>query len=223
MEDDFHYFVVRLTHDGERVTAIEAESIRVPWTSCPGAADRLQEMVGVKLNPGPNDPRTRFDISQHCTHMFDVARIAIAQSARGGRRQYDVLIPDRIDNRTEAEVWCDGVSVFRWTVEGLEVTAPAAFAGHSLEGRAVWPAGSIGDDDALEAALVLRRALVIFRGRMPSPPVIKRADQVPNGFGTCYTYQPANAAHGVWVMEEKDYGASADLVLADFDERAAIR
>lgn len=224
MEDDFHYFIVRLRHDGETVTAIEGVPVRVPWTSCPGAAARLQEMVGARLHPAKGEPRPRWDISQHCTHMFDIAKLAIAQAARASRglssrRRYDVTIPDRIDRRTTAEIRRDGDLVFRWDVEGLRVTGPAAFADHSLEGRAIWPDGSIADDDVLEAALILRRCLVIFRGRMPEPPTIKRADQVPGGFGSCFTYQPENAAHGEWVMEDKDYSASADLVLADLDAR----
>jgi len=161
-------------------------------------------------------------MSQHCTHLFDIARFAITQSVRGGRRQYDVTIPDRIDQKTVAEVSRDGEPVFRWHVEQLEVTAPPAFAGHTLVGRAVWPEGSIADDDALEAALILRRALVIFRGRMPEYPTIKRADQVPGGFGTCFTYQPENAASGEWVMEEQDFRERPEDVLADFGARFGL-
>jgi len=222
MEDDFHYFTVRLTHDGERVTSITGDSIRYPWTTCPGAEARLQEMVGTPLRPG--DGKARFDVSQHCTHLFDVARFAVAQSVRGGRRQYDITIPDRdrIGGRTTAEILRDGIPVFRWSIDGLAVTAPSEFAGHSLAGRAVWPEGSIADDDALEAALMLRRALVIFRGRTSEYPAVMRADHVPSVFGTCFTYQPENAPSGRWVMEEKDFSAGADAILADFDERLTL-
>src|SRR5262249_35262282 len=43
MEDDFHHFTVRLRHDGERVTGISGETIRFPWSVCPGAAIKLDE------------------------------------------------------------------------------------------------------------------------------------------------------------------------------------
>ena len=222
MEDDFHHFTVRVIHDGDRVTDLIAESVRVPWTSCPGAMERLKDLVGTRLRPGPEDPKRKIDMAQHCTHQFDLARFAIAQAARGGRRQYDVTIPDRIGGKTVAEVTRDGAPVFQWHVEKLNVTAPPAFAGHSLAGRAVWLEGSVPDDDALEAALILRRALVIFRGRMPEYPTIKRADQVPGGFGTCFTYLPENASSGLWVMEEKDFRDRPEAVLADFDARFGL-
>ena len=102
-------------------------------------------------------------------------------------------------------------------MENRVIVAPPEFAGHQLAGRAEWPAGSIVDADALEAALMLRRALVIFRGRMSEYPEVTRADQVPGGFGSCFTYQPENAVHGRWVMIEMDYTASPDPLLAGFD------
>ncbi len=222
MEDDFHFFTVRVSHDGDRVTDIVAESVRYPWTSCPGAMDRLKEMVGTKLRPEAGDAKPRLDMSQHCTHLFDLARFAITQTARGGRRQYDVTIPDRIGGKTVAEVSRDGALVFRWHVDGMLVTAPPAFAGHSLAGRAIWPEGSIADDDALEAALILRRALVIFRGRMPDYANITHAHEVPGAFGTCFTYQPENASSGRWVMEERDFRERPEAVLADFEARFGV-
>ena len=217
MEDDFHHFTVRVRHDGERVTSVEGGAVRFPWTTCPGAIAKLDELVGMPLRPTADDPGPRPPISQQCTHLFDIAKFAIAQSARGGRRQYDVVIPDPVANRTTGEISRDGARVLRWDVKDREIVGPASFAGHKLEGRAEWPQGAIPDDDTLEAALMLRRALVIFRGRMSEYPAVTKADQVPGGFGTCYTYQPENAPHGRWVMEEKDYTVSAAPLLADFE------
>jgi hypothetical protein len=221
MEDDFHHFAVRLRHDGRHVTALTGQAVRVPWSSCPGAIAKLDELVGAPLFPTAADPGPKPRIAEHCTHLFDIAKFAIAQTTRaysgqGGRRQYDIVIPDPVDGRTEGDVSRDGIHLFHWKVENRVVVAPAAFAGHRLAGRAEWPAGSIADADALEAALMLRRALVIFRGRMSEYPEITSADQVPGGFGTCFTYQPENASSGRWVMNEKNYTASPEPLLADF-------
>ena len=225
MEDDFHHFTVRLRHDGTRITALTGESIRFPWSTCPGAVAKLDELIGAPLFPTETDPSPKLRIAEHCTHLFDIAKFALAQSSRalagrGGRRQYDIVIPDpEKDGSTVGDLSRDGVHLLHWVVDKRVVVAPPLFAGHQLPGRAEWPAGSIADDDALEAAMMLRRALVIFRGRMSEYPEVTRADQVPGGFGSCFTYQPENASVGRWVMDEKNYTASPDPLLAGFDVR----
>ncbi len=224
MEDDFHHFEVRLRHDGTHVTELTAQAIRFPWSTCPGAVAKLDELIGAPLNPTPEDTGPRLQIAEHCTHLFDIAKFALAQSARaqsgrGGRRQYDIVIPDPEGGSTTGDLSRDGVHLLHWVVDKRVVVAPPAFAGHQLAGRADWAPGSIADGDALEAALMLRRALVIFRGRMSEYPEVTSADQVPGGFGSCFTYQPENASSGRWVMDEKNYTASAEPLLAGFDGR----
>ena len=222
MEDDFHHFTVTLRHDGRHVTSLTGETIRFPWSPCPGAAAKLEEFVGAPIFPTPADPGPKWQITQHCTHLFDIAKFALAQTARarlgqGVRRQYDILIPDPVDGgTTTGDLWRDGAHLLHWMVEKRTVVAPEPFAGHSLHGRAEWRPEAIPDADALEAALMLRRALVIFRGRISEYPTVTSADQVPNGFGTCFTYQPENATGGRWVMDEKNYTESAEPLLAGF-------
>ena len=222
MEDDFHHFTVRVRHDGRHVTEVIGEAVRFPWTTCPGAIAKLDELIGSPLFPTADDPGPKPRMAEHCTHLFDIAKFAIAQSARAlsgqpARRQYDIVIPDPVGGFTEGDVSRDGIHLFHWKIENRIIVAPPLFAGHHLAGRAEWPAGSIADADALEAALMLRRALVIFRGRMSQYPEVTSADQVPGGFGSCFTYQPENASNGRWVMEEKNYTASPDPLLAEFD------
>jgi len=222
MEDDFHHFTVTLRHDGKRVSGLTGETIRFPWSTCPGAAAKLDEFIGAPIRPTPDDPGPKWQITQHCTHLFDIAKFALAQTVRatsgqGGRRQYDILIPDPVDGgSTTGDLWRDGEHLLHWAVEKRTVVSPDSVAGHSLHGRAEWKPEAIQNADALEAALMLRRALVIFRGRISDYPTVTMADQVPNGFGTCFTYQPENAADGRWVMDEKDYTKSATPLLAGF-------
>jgi hypothetical protein len=217
MEDDFHHFSVWLRHDGKHVTRLEGKTIRFPWSTCPGAAARLHEFIGAPIYPTPDDPGPKPQIAQHCTHLFDIAKFALAQTARGGRRQYDILIPDPVDGgSTTGDLWRDSAHLLHWVVEKRTVVAPEPFAGHSLKGRAEWRPEAVPDADAVEAALMLRRALVIFRGRMSEYPEVTSADQVPGGFGSCFTYLPENASSGRWVMDEKNYTASAEPLLAGF-------
>jgi hypothetical protein len=221
MEDDFHHFTVRLRHDGRHVTALAGAAVRFPWSACPGALAKLDELIGTPLFPTAADPGAKPRMAEHCTHLFDIAKFAIAQSGRassgqGNRRQYDIFIPDPLDGRTEASLSRDGIHLLHWKVVDRIVTAPREMAGHRIDGRAEWPAGVVPDADSLEAALMLRRALAIFRGRLENYPEVTSAEQVPGGFGTCFTYQPENSRGTSWVMDEKNYTASPDPLLSDF-------
>ena len=154
IEDDLHHFRIDLRHDGEKVVAIGGTPVRVPWTSCPGAVDMLSSFVGEALAPSPGLRKSGVVASHQCTHMFDIVKIAMAQALRGGRRQYDIEVLDRIDTETRATIRRDGELVFSWDLRGNLVTGPATFAGHDIAGRAIWPEESVPDADALEAALV---------------------------------------------------------------------
>src|SRR5271156_636527 len=51
LEDDYHHMRVVVRHDGGVATGVEAEMIRLPWTTCPGAAAVLvRTFTGVPLD-----------------------------------------------------------------------------------------------------------------------------------------------------------------------------
>src|SRR5690606_39017251 len=51
LEDDFHYFSIRMEHDGAVVTSMQATAHRWPWTTCPDAAGPLHALEGMELSP----------------------------------------------------------------------------------------------------------------------------------------------------------------------------
>ncbi len=209
IEDDLHHFRIDLRHDGEKVVAIGGTPVRVPWTSCPGAVDMLSSFVGEALAPSPGLRKSGVVASHQCTHMFDIVKIAMAQALRGGRRQYDIEVLDRIDTETRATIRRDGELVFSWDVRGNLVTGPATFAGHDITGRAIWPEGSVPDADALETALVLRRGLLVAYYRILRPTALVASDMPPRFQGLCHSFQPGIAPTGLKVAGHEQY----------FDER----
>lgn len=216
IEDDLHHFRIELRHDGEKVVAITGTPVRIPWTSCAGAVDMLQSFVGEPLAPSPGLRKSAVVASHQCTHMFDIVRIAMAQALRGGRRQYDIEVLDRIDTETRATIRRDGELVFSWDVRGNLVTGPAAFAGHDITGRAVWPAGSVPDADALEAALVLRRGLLVAYYRILRPNVPLASDMPPSFKGLCHSFQPGIAPTGRRVDgHEREFDTRPNDLLID--------
>jgi len=222
MEDEGHRLEVALTHDGVRVTAIEAITRRVPWTTCPGAVDKVKELVGVPLQR--MNKSTGRDAKEHCTHLFDLVRIAIARAAVNAPVQYDVAVPDRIEKETRAEILRDGKFYIAWHLRGNTVTGPDPFTGHKLHGPPMWPAEL--DDDTIEAALVMRRAIFVSSVRAPDvaearnrllpdaalTTMIKDAGRL----GHCFTYQADIFDDAVPHYNWRNYAEHRDELLSGF-------
>jgi hypothetical protein len=188
--DIVHQFGVTVRHDGVRVTAIGGTAERVPWTTCPGALARLDALVGVPL---AGSAPTTIDKAQQCTHLFDLARLAMAHAAPLGRRRYDVDVAlGALAGTIEATVHRDGIEQLRWTVAADRVIGEGPWEGHGTTGPVRWPDG-MDDPDIRQAALLLRRALLVFIGSGGGGEK-RYAAQMPYMTGACHTYQPAAMA-----------------------------
>ena len=103
VEDDFHHFRVTLRHADGVVTEALSRALRWPNALCPVAGERLSELVGMPLNASSAAVLGHTDARQQCTHMIDIAGLAVAAAARGiPRRSYAAVVPDRQDGRTHA-------------------------------------------------------------------------------------------------------------------------
>jgi hypothetical protein len=192
LEDDFHHFTVTLGHDGERVTAVEGGAHRYPWTTCPGAVVPLREVAGATLSLDANALTATVDPRRNCTHLFDLASLAVAHAARGtSARRYEISVADRDQGRTVATLDRDGEPCLRWEVQGTRVVGPAPYADVPLRGGFLaWASANLDTEEA-EAAVVLRRACDISMGRMMDLDAIERADELAEIMtGTCHTFQP---------------------------------
>lgn len=190
VEDDFHHFRVSILHDGACVAGAQAQAPRRPWTACALAADRLTELIGMELSPRASAVMAHTEQRLQCTHMFDIAGLAIAAAARGiATRRYEAVVPDRIGRKSEPVLTRDGVEVMRWKLDGAIITAPALFAGVGVHaGFSQWVDTHLSLDDA-EAALVLRRAVFISGGRGRD---LDSAIHAP-ARGGCFVQQPERA------------------------------
>jgi hypothetical protein len=197
LEDDFHYFQVRLRHDGERVVDVEAESRRWPWSTCPSAAEPLRALAGMPLSPRCMAVGDWSDPRQNCTHMFDLAGLAAAHAWRGGppgtTRQYDVEIPAgaQAGGPVDVALSRDGAPRLRWTLDGRACIAPPPYSTVPWRGGFLrWADEHLPLDDA-EAAILLRRACDIGMGRGMDLDAIPRAlDALGTQGAICHTMQP---------------------------------
>jgi hypothetical protein len=222
LADDFHHFAVRVVHDGARATAVEGEDVRVPWVTCPGAVAPLRRMEGAPLGRSLADLERHTDARAQCTHLHDLACLALAHAARveaGGaaRRRYDVAVPDRVGGVAEATLARDGAPLSTWRIEGSALTGatPSALDGMPLRGAGFRAHLRGLDDDLAEAAWVFRRAVFIALGRQHDFDRMEGAWRFARLVGpSCHTFDPARVdrAHRV-LGSVRDFSASAEGIL----------
>ena len=225
LEDDVHHVRVVVEHDGERVTAISGEDVRLPWATCPASVAGLQTLVGTRLADA-RELQGAYDASVHCTHFFDVAQLTIAHAARGaGTREYRCTVelpgPDGSDAPIVATITCDGAVVYRWEVRDGTVVSPGPFAGAQLRRGFRARRDTLADDPA-EAALVLRRAVWMSPIRHMDLDDYESIAATGVAAGSCFTNQPERVGVAFRTRgSQHDYGTSPDALLAGFDEWAS--
>jgi hypothetical protein len=193
LEDDQHYFTVRVEHDGTQVIAIAGESVRAPWTTCPAAGAQLQALVGAPLSDRCLEIAGRTRSDQHCTHQLDVATLAVAHAARvtaGGseRRQYDAVVPFGLldGQRHTVTLARDGDALLAWELEGSRIVAPVPYS-EASGGFARWA------DAAFDAAVVLKRACSIGMSRGMDLDSYATLADMPGLRPVCWSMQPERA------------------------------
>jgi hypothetical protein len=219
LEDTAHHVRVTLESAGDRVLSATGEAVRLPWATCPGAAAGLAQLEGTTLTTSLAQLRRRYDPTTQCTHFFDLAQLAMAHAARGGQRRFYEAVSSAEGATTEASLTRDGRKVLDWKTENGRITAPEFFAGVGLrEGFVRWCEAHL-DDDAAEAAFVLRRAASmagVANMRLDDYALVGDSGLQP---GTCFTAQPQNVIVAFrHVGSQRDYSTTGEGMLHGFDQ-----
>ncbi|MFL5295750.1 MAG: hypothetical protein ACJ798_05140 [Phenylobacterium sp.] len=193
IEDDFHHFVVTVEHDGNAVTGASGQAVRYPWSTCPLAGGALGALAGLPLSTDPIAIYRFSDPLQQCTHMFEMAGLAVTQAARGlGARRYDAIVDDPEEGGLLAKLLCDGAPLLTWRLQDGVIVEPAAFAGPRPDEFRTRNLGDLPHATA-EAVLVLRRAVWLAASRPMDVDRFATAADMGRP-GVCYTFQPHRAA-----------------------------
>lgn len=192
LEDDLHRCAVTIRHNGTCVTAIEGLPIRLPWALCPQSVEALKRLIGMPLSPHPLAVFRHTEGAQQCTHMFDLAGLAIAHAARGiPQRRYEIEAPYLKEQGARTlSLRRDGTEILHWTIEGTTLLAPAPFAGRDIKRLTTWAETAFPDIDAYEAIALLRRAVLISKARLHDWDIFPTAADTNHGTGACYVFQP---------------------------------
>lgn len=197
VEDDYHHMGVTLHHVGGRVTAVKAELVRAPWTTCPGAVAKLEETFAGAWLP---EAVAFGEKKQNCTHLHDMAGLAAAHAGDSAPTLYRVTATDACDGERILRVTRNGECVHHWVERDNRLTAPAELAGKSLFEIGDWLA-RLGAAEQ-EAARILRWGSIVAHGR--AIPIENQSDasRIPPN---CYTFQPGRKERARRVGEIVDF------------------
>jgi len=212
LEDDFHHFRVSIRHDFETLTEVHGWAVRFPYDACPSAAHQLNDLLDMPLSEIAHSVNRQTDARLQCTHLLDLAGLAIAAAAADTQqRLYEVAIPRRVDGVTNPTLWRDGELYLSWNIQGTQIVAPSLYAGTDLNhGMAGWAIRTLPVDEA-EAALILRRCTIISRGREYDLDAKEHAAET----GLCYAQQPIRAKYARRMLGSTlDFGAHQELLCA---------
>jgi hypothetical protein len=221
LEDDFHHFRLRVSHERGRVHQIDGWAVRHPYSTCPLAAKQLSRLINAPLNSCANSVMRVTDATEQCTHLMDLAGLAIAAAARSiAVRWYDISVPRRVAGRTLATLNRDGIRTLAWELLDTTIVGPEPFQGVSLgEGMAAWALAHLAEDEA-ESALILRRCALISLGRAKNLDAQVHAEPT----GRCFVQQPARAAQGLRLVGSVlDFTSAAHELCASDREWLAFR
>ena len=191
LEDATHGFRLKLSYADEQVSDISAQPIRYPFNTCPGAVDALKPLIGCALTTDSSSLRRVLDPGQNCTHLYDLAVLALAHSTRSTQHKvYDIIVPDERESGSSISVLCDGEPVHQWQVKSHCLTEPQFLQGKPLmHGFYSWAIKAFSKDE-LEAAIILQRGYFVAQTRrydyINSAGRSALGDKMPEG--ACYTY-----------------------------------
>lgn len=201
VEDDYHHMGVVLRHDGQTIVGVEADMVRAPWSTCPGAVRQLAEtFTGALLD----EAATRGEKQLNCTHLHDMAMIAAAHARDTTPTRYAITVSDAVDGVRIAEISRDGTPVLHLVERANLVEAPAEAAGKNLFQLGDWIASL--DEPSREAARLLRWAAIIAHGR--AIPMERQSDatRMPSN---CFTFQPGRKERAQRVGVIRDFSVGA--------------
>jgi len=211
LEDDMHCLAVILRHDGTTVLAVEPETQRMPWNTCPGAAAKLVETFeGQPLA----EVTARREKKQNCTHLHDLAVLAAAHAHDETGLTYEVFASDPVDGERVLEIRRDGACIHRWTERNGILAEPAGVAGKALFSLRDWITTLEGAEQ--EAARILQWCSLVAYGRTMTMEEQSRALDLPPN---CYTFQPERAKVADRIGERLDFSTSSRVPLAPIGDR----
>lgn len=218
LEDCNHGFSVSIKHDGHKVTAVEGQHHRIPFTTCGGAITPLQQLVGINITLTLHELSASMNTRANCTHWLDLSLLAIRHILCSETvREYNIEIPDELDNPTCARVYRNNALVHEWLVKDWMISAPTPLANNTLfKGFSAWANTAFADEDNKEAAFILQKGYFVSRARRFDLDALvgESAATQPMMAGACFSYSEPQASTAIrTVNATRDFTHTAEELL----------
>jgi hypothetical protein len=193
VEDDEHRFGADIGHDGQRVLSVAGRAVRTPWTTCPLAAVQLAELRDTPLLSSPYKVLRQVRLAHQCTHMVDMAALAVCAAALGTtRRQYDCVLA--VEDKGGADwrigtLQRDNEPGTHWVVKDGVVLEPASYAGCEMQRSGRWVEERAASIEEIESVFVMQRAMLVAGGKRV---ILDEHDTAANQVwmtGACFAFQ----------------------------------
>lgn len=220
MEDDPHHFGAEVTFDERVVVSVRGTAVRTPWTTCPAAAAQLRAFEGFELSRSPFDLLRNVVQSRQCTHMMDLAALAIAAAGTSEgdvERRWDVELMVRASDDFgfhHGSIVLDGGDAEQWRLENGLVVLPTRYAGRDLARVSRW-VEEVESPLERERLFVMRRAVPTSWSRRVDLDQFDDASELDYMLGSCFTFDPVRATDGKRVKGSTRQFARADDPLGD--------
>jgi hypothetical protein len=199
LEDIRHAMICTVSHDDRQITGVEADFRRYTLPLCPGASEPLKALVGMPLDTGTSEFFANGRARQNCTHMLDLAWLAMRHAVRGaGQWIYEIEIPDALTGPQRGTLKRNGVTVQDWTVENNRIVGSGSLGGQSLgSGFTRWlTTQSSLSDLEVEESLVLQKGFFMVKARRFGVPEGELDDGLRKAMtGACFGYAPERIEH----------------------------
>jgi len=206
LADNFHEMRCTIAHEAGMITGISTETVRIPTTACPTAAEQIQALVGLAIDTPAREFYRDGRARRHCTHMLDLVVMAIGHAATfPSQVRYEASVPDEVDAPVVITIRRDGQLVHSWLIRHGTIIEPADLRGRTLDkGFAAWASVTF-DVDALEAATMLARTWLVAIGRRYLPAAVAGhpALENPQMLDRCYAYSMPQIAGSVLTGERE--------------------
>ncbi|MEX1668674.1 DUF2889 domain-containing protein [Zhongshania guokunii] len=194
LEDTNHGFSCTVFHDGNKITDIHSAALRIPFDTCPGASEPLRKLIGLPLCEDILDIKPLTDASANCTHLLDLALLAIRHSTRQEAEMiYDICVEDQAEETetATAEIYANGNLIHRWQTCNWAICSPADLDGKVLyKGFSKWASKQFSGDQR-EAAFALQKGyfVAVARRYTDNSQVGQAANEHRDVMlGVCYSY-----------------------------------
>jgi len=221
VEDDEHRFGADISHDGRRVCSVAGRAMRTPWTTCPSAAAQLAELNDTPLLSSPYQVLRQIRLAHQCTHMIDMAALAVSAAALGIRqRQYDAVLAvedkDGADWRIGTLQRDDELQTL-WVVEDGIVREPRLYSGCEMQRSQRWIEERASTIEEIESVFVMQRAMLVAGGKRVVLDQHETANDQVWMTGACFAFQSSRIAEARRRFGSSRTFSRSDELLADLD------